>query len=336
MNHGEIAAVILETKWQSLFTRPGEVIPVLLLAAFALVATAPATTADDLQPLLDRATAYAGRFTGAFKDVLATEDYRQSVRTGGGRPLVRVTRADVLVMKVAGPVPWVTFRDVYEVDGQPVRNREARLERLLRDDPSSAVSAGRALIEESARYNLGPLHRTLNVPTLALSFLEPENRGRFTFRRSGQRKMAGVEAVEVVFDERVRPTLVRDDQGRDVPCKGRLWIGATDGAILRTEIEYANPARDDSGESSGSVVTVFRLEPKLGILVPVEMQERYEIQLSPISGRARPPTRTGERSSADHIEARAIRIQATARYSDYHRFEVKTEEWVRPEGTPDR
>jgi hypothetical protein len=308
----------------------------LVLAILVQIATTP-TRADDLQQVLERAGSYVVDYTDAFKNILASEEYRQTLRTGeNGRPLLRVTRADVMVVTLPGPVPWVTFRDVRELDGHEVGNRGVRLEKLFRDSPGSAVAQARALLEESSRYNLGPLRRMVNVPTLALLFLQADTRPRFAFERKREQTIDGVKTVEVAFEERSRPTLVRDDSGNDVPSSGRLWIDPASGSVLRTEVSYKYASgKAGSRASTARVITDYRRDAKVGILVPVEMQERYEVE-EPSTGVVRPPKRDGSATPEDARDSENIRIEATARYSAYHRFEIQTQEIFRaaPEATP--
>ena len=47
---------------------------------------------------------------------------------------------------------WVGYRDTFEVDGKPVRDRDERLERLLSD---GAVGQAARIAEQNARFNLG-------------------------------------------------------------------------------------------------------------------------------------------------------------------------------------
>ena len=47
---------------------------------------------------------------------------------------------------------WVGYRDTFEVDGNPVRDRDERLERLLRD---GAVGQAARIAEQNAQFNLG-------------------------------------------------------------------------------------------------------------------------------------------------------------------------------------
>jgi hypothetical protein len=89
-----------------------------------------------------------------------------------------------------------------------------RLEGLFANlPPPTAQVRARVLLAESARFNIGPAIRTVNFPTLALTFLLPANQARFTWRGGSRRRIEGVETVEVEFEEVARPTLV--DRGRD-------------------------------------------------------------------------------------------------------------------------
>src|SRR4030095_1201890 len=85
---------------------------------------------------------------------------------GPPRPL----RSDFLLVKPSDADRYVELRDVFEVDGQAIRDRHARLEELLRDPPAT-MRIG-ASITESARYNIGSVQRTINTPLMALLFLD--------------------------------------------------------------------------------------------------------------------------------------------------------------------
>jgi hypothetical protein len=190
---------------------------------------------------------------------------------------------------------WGSFRDVFEVDGKKVRDGDARLERLFRHSDASGVERARKIMEESAAYNIGPVVRTINVPTLPLVFLHPQNQGRFVFERKGRRRIAGVLGVEVRLEEAGRPTFVRREWGADLPAEGSFWIDPGRGTVLRTEVRFDfAPMR-----ATATVTTDYRPEPRLAMWGPSEMRERY-----PGSG-------------------------ATARYSNFRRFGVSVEEKVR-------
>ena len=112
-------------------------------ATGAPVATAaPPPVPADLVPVLERAARYVLDYEQAFHDVAAEENYTQWAETGGATmkgPTLsctatscrRLTRADVVFVRLGGEIPWGTFRDVFEVDGQKVRDREGRLEKLF-------------------------------------------------------------------------------------------------------------------------------------------------------------------------------------------------------------
>ena len=188
-----------------------------------------------------------------FSDLVAEEDYRQDLSEPTGR-FSRRSRAEMIFVSLPGPIPWAVFRDVYEVDGKKVRDREARLERLFRDSPDAAVTAAtraKAILDESARYNLGPVRRTLNVPTFALLVLHPDHQHRFSFSSAGSRSIDGTQTVLIAFAEKGRPTLVAGADG-DVVSKGGIWIDADRGTVLRTDVWYS-PGRE--GRFTGAAFT---------------------------------------------------------------------------------
>jgi VWFA-related protein len=297
-------------------------------------APAPHSTSDPvLAALLEQAGRYVVEYESALHDLAAEEEYTQHVRSGtspgiaasairpgmgpagsiGGAPSraergpeSRRTRADVVFARLAPPFPWATFRDVYEVDGARVRDRDGRLERAFREQPGTAVAHAQAILTESARYNIGP-ERTVNLPTLALLFLHPANQARFAFERKGGG--SGGEPVEVAFREQKHPTMVRGvagstvkaefGPGGDLPAEGRFWIDAR-GTVVRSEVRF----RFDFG-GTATITTAYRAEPSLAMWVPAEMKEKYE------GG--------GFGAGTD----------AVARYSRFRKFEVTVEEKAR-------
>jgi hypothetical protein len=256
-----------------------------------------------LATVLERAGQYVLHYEGTFRNLVAEESYRQwgpDPRTGAGT-VARTLRSDLVFVRLPGPLPWGTFRDVYEVDGQTVRDRERRLERLFFAPRASDFEQAEAILNESSRYNLGRAYRNVNVPTLGLLFLRPENQRRLAFKRKGQRTIAGFPAVEVAFEEKTSPTLVHDRWGNDVPASGRFWIDETRGTVLRTEIEYdletQKAVRSPDAWERGLISTEYRREIALECVVPDTMTELY--------------TFWG-----------IGRIDGVARYANYRRFEV--------------
>ena len=163
-----------------------------------------------------------------------------------------------------GPLPWGTFRDVYEVDGQKVRDRERRLEKLFFAPKASEFEQAEAILNESSRYNLGRAYRNVNVPALGLLFLRPENQARLAFKRKGTRTIAGFPAVEVAFEEKASPTLVHDRVGERRAGERALLDRRDPGTVLRTEIEYdletEKSKRTPDAWERGLVSTEYRRE----------------------------------------------------------------------------
>jgi VWFA-related protein len=268
----------------------------------------PALTDSELVPLLDRAGRYVAEYEETFRNLVSEELYTQWTRNversaGGSTTRRRITRADLVFVTLPGNIPWASFRDVYEVDGNKVREHDARLEKLFREAPTTAVERASVFLRESARYNLGTAVRTLNVPTIPLLFLHPRNQARFAFKRGGRRRIFGVEGLEIEFVEKQRPTLVKDGSRGDLPATGRFWIDADRGIVLRSEAQF----HFEPNLALASVMAEYRPEPGLAIWVPVEMKERYEDVPEAYPSVFGPTT------------------EATARYSNYRRFTVSSE-----------
>ena len=164
------------------------------------MATAPTAAAQQplpdpaLEPLLAKATWYVLDFVDKLSNVVAEEHYIQDSNVmlttiaipglgGRGGPSMsgprgsakhRELKADFLIVKSPGDV-WQPFRDVFEVDHIPMRDREERLAKLFLGNKTDAEAQGaKAIADESARYNLGAVQRTINNPVFALIFLQPE------------------------------------------------------------------------------------------------------------------------------------------------------------------
>ncbi len=122
----------------------------------------------------------------------------------------------------------------------------------------------RAILDESARYNIGPVKRNVNFPTLALVFLHPRNQHRFAWKRGGTRRFGTVEGLEVEFEEVARPTLVDQDGHGDLPADGRFWIDPCRGTVLRSVTRFPLGAHG----ARAQVATEYRAEPHLAMWVP--------------------------------------------------------------------
>jgi hypothetical protein len=273
-----------------------------------------------LGELLDRASRYVESFQRNFGSVVAEERYQQtlrrvlganttSVQRGGMGPVETVLVSDFLLVQVPGE-GWLPFRDVFERDGKQVRDRQERLAALfLKGSSRSAFDQARAIMSESARYNIGNVSRNINVPTLPLPFLLAQNRPRFSFKPGTPRRCSGcpereskdkrdgnVPGFVIEFNETARPTFISTTNGHDLPVSGRFWVDESDGTVLRTELH----ALDTNVEAH--ITVTYEPDPSIGIRVPVRMEERIR--------RARDP----------------MEIRGIATYSRFRHFQVHTSE----------
>src|SRR5947207_1163735 len=163
----------------------------------ALAIAAQQEVAPTPDALLQRAASYVSDFEARFSNVVAEEHYVQrapsTARSTSSMPSLvhRELKSDVLFVKVPGDDTWVPFRDVFEVDGRPVRDRQERLTALFLQPSAVAIDRAKQIANESARYNIGAVFRTINMPVLALEVLRAENQPRFTFSRLQRDRRTG-------------------------------------------------------------------------------------------------------------------------------------------------
>ena len=161
----------------------------------------------DLDPLLVAAGRYLEQYERDVTAVIAQEDYLQRVPV---EAKFRRLRSDLLIVAEAN-VGWVEFRDTFEVDERPVRDRDNRAADLFLKPNPNALQQAKRIAGESARFNLSPqryaFNRTLNVPLTALRFLRRPNQSRSTFqidRRDATGVVVGVQGNRIATADRVR------------------------------------------------------------------------------------------------------------------------------------
>jgi hypothetical protein len=255
---------------------------ILLIAAQAAVAlTATATrqaaagrATDSLGELLQRAGAYVAAYERDVSAIVADEDYTQRFIVEPSTE-VRRLRSDVLTIRDEEE-GWIGFRDVYEIDGRPVRDRTDRLAKLfLEPHPDSRAQAKR-IAEESARFNLAPqVSRTINMPLVALQFIRAQNQDRCTFTEAGKKISHGTEIKRVGFQERATPRIIRTVDG--AAARGRFWIDAGSGRITETEL-FVDTGLDRGRRTRvvGALIhVVYAEQPRLHLWLPVAMNETY-------------------------------------------------------------
>jgi len=142
------------------------------VAAFLGVAAVirPAAQTPSLEEVLKRSAGYVAEFRKQLSGIVAEETYRQELAATSrfsNNLLVnppRILKSDLLLIKPGDADRYVELRDVFEKDGEPVRDREARLEALLRDRSGAAGGRIADIIAESAKHNIGGIQRNINTP----------------------------------------------------------------------------------------------------------------------------------------------------------------------------
>lgn len=280
--------------------------------AIVLAALTPGVFASGPEDeILDRATAYVQRFVEAFSGVVAEEQYRQKRTTPPG---TRTLRSDFLLTRFTGSSHWHVFRDVFEVDGQPVRDREEeRLVQLFLRPAHDTLRRAQAIAAASARYNIADIG-TVNNPFLAMAVLQPGYRDGFRFRMRGLEKSLAPGVRRVQFEEVRRPTILRQGPNLDLPSRGQLWIDEATGRVVKTELRLGQ-------RFPAVIVTVFGRDETLGLDVPAEMRERY-----PIPGQAAPGSVGGDGLSAARVRPlEDAEVTGVATYGRFRRFQVTTD-----------
>jgi hypothetical protein len=272
---------------------------VIASAAFGQAAPTSGAGGEEasLTSLLQQAADYTRHYEERFTVIIGDEQYEQRVGNGpyrGPRGLrTRKISSEMMFLWLAHERSWLSVRNVVSVDGDPIKDSQKRLDRLLSAAAPIGIAHLRQLRNEGARYNIGTIRRNFNDPMFPLQFLESEAQSRFAFALTGQETVDGIVTSKVTFDEQVAPTFVQDGN-RDLSSHGIFWI-AGDGRVLRTRFDVSNPLR----ALTATVIVDYRPDAKLDMLVPVTMHEFYVA-----SGMA-----------PEHIDC-------TARYSNFRQFET--------------
>jgi len=309
-----------------------------LRVASALLCCAAASPAAAQEPklatVLQRAGAYVDGFERQLSGIVAEEHYVQEVLTFTKRhgcpsnatyasvlncqgqlvsPIRAELRSDLGLVRPAGAATWTEFRDVFEANGAPVRDRTERLTSLFLGDAADSRAQISRILDESSRFNIGDISRNINTPLFPLQFLERVNQPRFSFKRAGKGAPATFTGSEtptaafrvsvavwiVEYEEKQAGTMIRTQGLKDLPSRGRFWIEPDTGRVLMSELVARN--RD----LRATIDVSYQSEPLLGCLVPVEMREDYQ-------------------------DRRGSHITGSASYGRFRQFQVDVDEQFMP------
>jgi len=149
------------------------------------------------------------------------------------------------------------------VNGAPIAGREERLLDLFVQPTDRLREQARRIMRAAEAYVPSMFN-----PMFVLGFLQTDFQSRFelTVNDAGPGWPREVKAVTLV--EVGRPTLLRAGAFRDidVPTRGTAWIEEGTGRIHQTELQIGR------GKSLPTMVTKFKLDEGLQVIVPVEMR----------------------------------------------------------------
>ncbi len=281
----------------------------------ALLAFNPGASAQRhgraLDDLLDRATRYVLAYEQSFSFLVSDEVYVQEIRRpsnpgtnltrnnpgggmmAGGPVKVQQLRSDYLLVHLGEGAGWMPVRDVFEVNATKVHDRDDYLIGLFASNHPTRFEEADRIVEESKKFNIGTVDRSVNHPTLSMMFLHPRVRERFAFDDQGVDGFNGRSVVRVGYRETARPTLIKTTRGRDLSLTGNLWVDSATGTVVKTELNLADP------DVRAQVTVMFRYDDTLKIWVPSQMDEYYK--------------------AAQNLDE----IFATANYSNVRKFDTK-------------
>jgi hypothetical protein len=291
----------------------------LLTAASRAQETPPASPVP-LSVVLSKAATYLETYAGRLSGLVMEESYVQDVEqlnrfgyrmnTRGGVSHRRL-RSDLLLVRPEGADAWMQFRDVFEVDGKALRDRNDRLEKLFLQPSKSTAEQAEKIVRESARYNIGDIERNINLPLLAMTVLDRRMQANFQFRFADSSEPPNLPkssvfaerpgAVVVGFNEVTMRTMITTPLGKNLRAHGRFWFALPDAEVLMTQLGV------DDYSFSATIHVAYDRKPGLAAAVPVEMHELYLNRLN-----------------------NSTKVEGTATYSNFRQFDVKVDEQIAP------
>jgi hypothetical protein len=257
---------------------------VLLLAYLGPVVSAQQPTLEDI---LAKAAQYAAAFADPSRVLVCEESYehtyyRRMVNSAGGSERLPLGGHQWVAEKIvlATPadeqsgLPWTEFRDITTLDHKPVRDGASRLPKLLVEPKIANVTGALAVTRESTGSQSGRFERMVALPRLPFVFLHTVNQPRFTFTKGGGRAIKNVKTVEVKFQEKGSPTIIRSSSGKDAPSTGSFWIDPATGAIVSSYLKNG-----DSSALYDELTTTYALDPTTNLWLPVSLMEKgYDVE----------------------------------------------------------
>ena len=295
-----------------------------MLGPWSLAGSAQDAAPPSLPLIVSRAARFVDLYATRAAGMVVEESYVQDViqvnrfgyRTNTARAgsTHRTLKSDLLFVRPVGSDGWMQFRDVFEVDGRKLRDRGDRLTKLFVEPSKSTASQVEKIMRESARYNIGDVERTINLPLLGLTVIDRRAQSGFEFKLDDRKDVPGdvmavpksaafaipPDAIAIAFKEIQITTMVRNPQGKNLASTGRFWFVPSSGHVVMTELRIED-------YTLGAVIHVtYRPQPGIEELMPAAMHEMYENRLN------------------------NRRVEGTATYSNFRQFNVAVDEQIAP------
>ena len=239
------------------------------------------TQSPDLAELRIRVGTYARRFITQFSNVVSEEEYEQRFAVGSRK---RHLKSDFLLVGYPGrPELVMVFRDVREVDGKQIRDKQDRITKLFLQPFNNAAKRAQEIHRDGLRLSVD--NGRMMDPLTVIGYLQPEYQGGFRFSLGSAATDLGADIRELDLSPIPRP----GQTGK----QSRAWVSEQTGEIYKTELRAGFGARSE--------ITTTTFAPDAGLKLRVPVQMRDEVP----------------RGNDDFI--------GTAKYSNFRRFEVRTE-----------
>ena len=266
---------------------------VVAALALATLCNSPVAAQPSRDELLRRVAGYVQRFVDDLTNVVGEEVYRQEFRLAAPR---RRLKSEFMLVKYPGEEQlFLTFRDVLEVDGRPVRDQQERVTKLFLEPFASAIRRAGEIQREGVRHSLesGRLVDPLEV----IAYVQAPYQQNFQFTLQGRVRTLGPDVREISL------TQIVERGAAQVPIRARVWASESSGRVLKTELM--------TGIRTGVRITTttFGADRGLGIDVPLTMRDQV-------------PYRTEDE------------FIGTATYSNFRRFQVRTQLRIDPDVNP--
>ena len=243
--------------------------------------------------LLQRIAASVQVFVDNFTNVVAEEEYLQQFRIAAPR---RRLKSDFLLVVYPGQEKLLlTFRDVLEVDGRPVRDQQERVTKLFLEPFASAVRRASEIQREGSRHSVA--NGRLMDPLQVMSYLQGAYQSQFTFTLRGMEPSLGKGVREIELEQ------ILESSAKQLPLRAKAWVVESSGRVVKTEL------RAGLAPNVRFTSTTVGVDPNLRVDVPLEMRDAV-------------PSRADDE------------FHGSARYRNFRRFEVRAEQEIELPVTP--